>query len=187
MGHELELALLFQQAHKTWVQQNHPIPIKICSAQALSGYAVIFFFNWSIAALQYCVSLCLTGKWISHKYIYIYIYISSLFVFASHLGHHRALSKLPCAINRFSLGYLFYIYFIIAVYICQSQSPNPSHFPPSHLVSTRFILYICFFISTQWYLTLVPPKFLSFFLPLSHHPHTHPWKFILQVHSANLK
>ena len=32
---------------------------------------VLFFFNWSIIALQCCVGFCHTTMWISHTYIYI--------------------------------------------------------------------------------------------------------------------
>ena len=30
-----------------------------------------FFFNWKIIALQYCVGLCHTSTWISHRYTYV--------------------------------------------------------------------------------------------------------------------
>ena len=76
----------------------------------------LFFFNWSIVALHSCVSFCCTAKWISHTCTYI----SSFFGFPSHLGHHRAPSGVPCAIQSVLLSYLFYI----VVYICQSQSPT---------------------------------------------------------------
>ena len=32
---------------------------------------VFFIFNWSIIALQYCVGLCHTSTWISHRYTYV--------------------------------------------------------------------------------------------------------------------
>ena len=34
-------------------------------------YNKIHFLNWRIIALQYCVGLCQTSTWISHRYIYV--------------------------------------------------------------------------------------------------------------------
>ena len=31
----------------------------------------MYFFNWGIAALQYCVGFCHTSTWISHRYTYV--------------------------------------------------------------------------------------------------------------------
>ena len=31
----------------------------------------VFFFNWRIIALQYCVGFCRTSAWISHKCMYV--------------------------------------------------------------------------------------------------------------------
>ena len=59
--------------------------------------------------------------------LYVYIY-PLLFGFPSHLGHHRALSRVPCAIQYVLISYLFYTQQCIYV------SPNiPTHrtlFPP---------------------------------------------------------
>ena len=59
-------------------------------------YFIVLFFYWSIIALQ-CVSFCCTMKWIS----YMYTYIPSLLDFPPNLGHHRALSRVPCAIQYY--------------------------------------------------------------------------------------
>ena len=60
------------------------------------------------------------------------LYIYSLFLeFPSHLGHHRVLSRVPCAIKQVLTSYLLAA---AAVYIYQFQSPNSSH-PVSPLVS----------------------------------------------------
>ena len=56
----------------------------------------LFFknFYWSIVALQCCVSFYHIAKWTSHMYTYI-----PSFLFPSHLGHHRALSRVSCAVQ----------------------------------------------------------------------------------------
>ena len=38
----------------------------------------------------------------------LYIHLSTLFRFFSHIGHHRLLSRVPCAIQWALIGYLFY-------------------------------------------------------------------------------
>ena len=91
--------------------------------QNLGNLFFLINFYWSILALQCCVSFYCTAKWIS----YTLTYIPSLFRFPSHLGHHRALSRVPCALQLSIL--------CITVYVYQSQSPNSSYPPPPTLVS----------------------------------------------------
>ena len=56
-----------------------------------------FFLHWSIIAIQYCVNFYCIMKCIS----YMCAYISSLWPLTSHhLGHHRALSWVPCALQQ---------------------------------------------------------------------------------------
>ena len=52
-------------------------------------------FYWRIVALQCCVGFLLYSK-VNQSYVYIY---PLFFWFPSHLGHHRALSRIPCAIQ----------------------------------------------------------------------------------------
>ena len=92
------------------------------------------------AALDCCVSFCRTAKLVSYRYSYI----PPFFGFPSHLGHHRALSRVPELYSRFSLA-VHFICSINSVYV-SSQSPNSSHlfFPlwyPS-LFSTSLSLFL---------------------------------------------
>ena len=74
-----------------------------------------------------------------------------LFVrFFSHVGHHRALSRVPCAVQQVLISYVLYI----IVCICQSQPPNSSPFSPLvsvHLFST---LCLCFCFANRFICTI---------------------------------
>ena len=52
---------------------------------------IIFFFNWRIIALQYCVGFCHTSTWISHRHI------SSIAVMSDSLRPHESQhARPPC-------------------------------------------------------------------------------------------
>jgi len=69
-------------------------------------FVFFFFLNfyWSIVALQYCVKFLLyrnTYLLYRYKVNQLYIYLHSLLLrLPSHLGHHRALSRVRCVIYR---------------------------------------------------------------------------------------
>ena len=65
------------------------------------------------------------------------------FGFPSHLGYHRALSRVPCAIQVGShqLSILY-----IVEYICQSQSPNSSHPLPLFVSICLFSISVSLFL-----------------------------------------
>ena len=60
-----------------------------------------------------------------------------LFGFPSHLGHHRVLSRVPCAVEQVLIAYLFYSRVCTSVPIFQFVPP-----PPSPFSIHRFVLYI---------------------------------------------
>ena len=90
-------------------------------------------FYWNIIASWYCVSFCCAAKWIG--YTYTYIYSISDFLPIRITTEHWV--EFPVPYSRLSL-----VIYMIAVYICQSWSPNSSHstFP---FGNHKFVLYIC--------------------------------------------
>ena len=114
------------------------------------GYVPMPFkktFYWSIVALQCCVSFLLCSK-VNQSYVYIY----TLFLrFPSHLGQHRALSRVPCVLySRFSLV----IYFIhSSVYM---SVPISQFIPPSYTILGKdsislFLFYFIFCIVINFF------------------------------------
>ena len=79
--------------------------LTLLNDKGLSDFRHLHFiinFYWSIVALQCCVSFYSTAKWVSYPYTSI---PSS--GFPSQIGHHRALSRVSCAIQRLSLVILY--------------------------------------------------------------------------------
>ena len=64
---------------------------------------IVFLFNWSVVALQCCVSFCCKAKRISCTYSCV----PSFFGLASHLGRCGALGNIPCALRRVRVSYQF--------------------------------------------------------------------------------
>ena len=64
---------------------------------------IVFLFNWSVVALQCCVSFCCKAKRISCTYSCV----PSFFGLASHLGRCGALGNIPCALRRVRISYQF--------------------------------------------------------------------------------
>ena len=66
----------------------------------------------------------------------LYVYIYPLFFgFPSHLGHHRALSRAPCALQQVLISYLFYTQ--QCIYVNPSLPVHPTPPPP-------WCPYVCF-------------------------------------------
>ena len=72
-------------------------------------FSFFFFLNWNILQSQCCVSLFCTTLWFSYMHTYI---PSPLSLHPpphpTPLGHHRALSWIPCVIQQLPTSYLFY-------------------------------------------------------------------------------
>ena len=87
-------------------------------------YCFILFIG---VYLCYNVSFCCTMKWISSKYTYIasLLHLPSLPGTPSPLGHHRAQSWAPCAIEQLPTSCLFY------TWQCRYVKANLPIIPPS--------------------------------------------------------
>ena len=61
----------------------------------------LLLYRWILYQLSYQGSVYIHMlPWYIYTYIYVCVYISPLFFrFPSHLGHHRALSRVPCAVK----------------------------------------------------------------------------------------
>ena len=105
-------------------------------------FALNFIFKikkiYSTVIALWCCWFLLYSK-VNQLYLCIY---PIFFGCPSHSDHHKALSRVPCAIQYVLLSFLFYTYSI--VYICQSQSPNSSY-PPFPLGIHTFVLYVCLY------------------------------------------
>ena len=87
----------------------------------------------------------------------IKVTVHQVFLF-SHLGHHRAMSRAPCALQQVLISYLFHTQQYM--YICQSRSPNsayPLFYPGVQDCSLCGILLCCALslshvrlFATQW-------------------------------------
>ena len=107
------------------------------------GRPIFFFFNfyWCRVALQCCVSTIQQ----SESVICIHIFLPPLFGFPFHLGHHRALNRVPCAIQQVLINYLYYTQYQQYIYVNPNLLFNPPLFPPwcPQVCSLHPCLYFC--------------------------------------------
>ena len=87
----------------------------------------LFIFTWRIISLQYCIALCHTSIWISHRCIYIYILPPDPIP----LGHHRTpnLSTLSHTANSHWLSILHIVVYTFSCYSVYSLHPLLSPTP----------------------------------------------------------
>ena len=88
----------------------------------LEFWTTLFFQNWSIVDLQYCVSFKCIVKWFT--YIDMYICILGLF---SIIGYNKILNVVPCAI---SIVCLFYVLWCVSINPILLIYPSPTPVPP---------------------------------------------------------
>ena len=114
------------------------------------AYFFKFIFYWSIVELQRCVNYCCTAKWLSYTHIYILSHI----LFHYGLSQDIEYSSLCYTVGPCCLSILY-----IPVFICQSQTPNPTlSYPlPTWQPLVCFLhLWVCFFF-------VIFPSLLYFF------------------------
>ena len=76
------------------------------------------------------------------------------FGFPSHLGHHRALSRVPCALQQVLINYLLHTYMYQSQ--CIRVNPNLSiHLTPSSSLGIHlFVLHICASVEISVFISL---------------------------------
>ena len=108
---------------------------------------LLFSFK-KIFLLEYSCFTMLCQFLLYSKVNQLYVYVYPLFFgFPSHLGHHRALSRVPCAIQQVLISYLFYTQYQQCRYVNPSlpihpTTPLPPWYP--YVCSLHLYLYFCF-------------------------------------------
>ena len=107
-------------------------------------------------ALQCCVRVCSTAKWIS----YMYTYVPSNSPPSPALGHHRAPAWAPCAYSSFPQLMILYK----GGYICQCYSLNSSilSFPCHHAYKPTH--YVCVSVPAPQISSSVPLSLSSIYM-----------------------
>ena len=127
----------------TGIEWNLQINLgSIAILKILSPPIHFLFLGGVCVCVQLFTMLCQFLLYSEVNQLYVYIY-PLLFGFPSHLGHHRAFSRVPCAIQQVIISYLFYT----QQHICVNPNLPVHPTSPSPLVVYRFVLYICVSIS----------------------------------------
>ena len=127
----------------------------------------IFVFkhlNWSIIALQWCVSFCFIPKWISYTYTYVPISLPSCISLPptlpipplSVVTKHRADLPVLCGCFPLAIGFTFgSVYMSMPLSHIVTAYPSPSPYPQVHS-----LVGLCL------YSHLATRFFMAFFFPL---------------------
>jgi len=97
----------------------------LCLA-SFTEWCFFFFLPFLYVSVEYswftvCVSFRCTAAWSSYTYTHLHSFCR-LF---SHIGYHRILSRVPCAVQ-----WVLVLYFIFGS--LRLQTPNSGFYPPSH-------------------------------------------------------
>ena len=108
---------------------------------------------------------------------HLYVFIHSLFFgFISHLGQHRALSRVPCATQWILLSYLSSMYMSVPIsqFIPNPLFPNGVH---------TFVLCICVSVSALQIGSFVPFSWIPHIYGVVKQRH---WEKAMAPHSSTL-
>ena len=116
---------------------------------------LLFIFFIKNFLLEYICFTILCQFILYSKVNQLYVYICPLFFgFPSHLGHQRALSRVPCVVQQVLISYLFYTQYQQCIYVNPNLPIHPS--PTSPLGIHTFVLYVCVSISALQASSSVP-------------------------------
>ena len=126
---------------------SSPLP----SANTLAGHILLKIIFLGVYLLYSATSFYCLTKWISWTYTYI-----PLFFNLSHSDPHRALRRVPCAMQQLLISYLFHQQCQLFMHVNPNLPTHPTPLPlwSSQACYLHLCLYFCF---ANWLICTVFP------------------------------